>query len=117
MPDSSFSRVSLLEREAFLVVCMSVTHALLSLLREGISRSELPVVLLMACNRHFVVCHRLMAQEKGAWYNVPEERGPHDRAQQESWPVGWSTSRIPVTEQDVFELLGLPWREAHERNC
>lgn len=59
----------------------------------------------------------MMAQDKSSWYKVPGERGPNDRAGRECWPSNWDTQRPVKTEQDVFELLGLPWLEAWERNC
>lgn len=29
----------------------------------------------------------------------------------EAWPVGWHTGRRILRQEDVFELLGVPYRE------
>ena len=50
-------------------------------------------------------------------YLVPGERPPLTREGQEWWPPGWGPGRAVETQRDVFELLGLPYREPWERDC
>jgi len=33
------------------------------------------------------------------------------------WPVGWDETRVIVCERDVFELLGVPYKEPWDRDC
>lgn len=50
---------------------------------------------------------------------VPEEAPPVDSQSQEFWPKGWEQRPVKqvTCEADIFELLGLPFREPCERNC
>lgn len=48
---------------------------------------------------------------------VPDEAPPLDRDGREHWPPGWRPGRQVETEADLFELLGIPYREPHERNA
>ena len=60
---------------------------------------------------------RLMRKIDGTSYIVPDERPPVDRSGQERWPPGWQPGRRVESERDVFELVGIPYREPHERDA
>ena len=76
----------------------------------------------------------------GGLVMVPDEGPPWNADQKEWWPPGWGDQgaqgsggsvaecgggrgvgcrgkRVVMLEKDVFELLGLPWREPWQRNC
>ncbi len=50
---------------------------------------------------------------------VPQEGPPYDRNGKAWWPPGWGGDggRVVKDEGDIMELLGVPRREPHERNC
>lgn len=48
---------------------------------------------------------------------VPDEKSPLSHGGQERWPPGWGPGRRVEAEGDVFDLLGIPYREPHERNA
>ena len=48
---------------------------------------------------------------------VPIEGPPFDRNGKAWWPPGWDPSRGVKDEGDIMELLGVPRRQPHERNC
>ncbi len=48
---------------------------------------------------------------------VPQEGAPYDRNGKAWWPPGWDESSVVKDEGDIMELLGVPRREPHERNC
>lgn len=48
---------------------------------------------------------------------VPQEGCPNDKDGTPSWPPGWDEKREVKDEGDIMELLGVPRREPHERNC
>jgi len=48
---------------------------------------------------------------------VPQEGAPNDRNGKAWWPPGWGEGRVVKDEGDIMELLGVPRREPHERNC
>lgn len=50
---------------------------------------------------------------------VPDEAPPARRTKEgeEVWPEGWGPGRRVTSERDIFELLGVPYREPSERNC
>ena len=48
---------------------------------------------------------------------VPDKAAPTDRSGRERWPAGWGPGQRVETQQDVFQLLGLPHREATERDA
>ncbi len=60
---------------------------------------------------------RLLRKVDGRSRLVPDEAAPTDRSGRERWPPGWHAGRRVQSQQDVFELLGLPYREAHERDA
>lgn len=61
--------------------------------------------------------NRLLRKVGGDSLVVPEQAPPVDTAGQERWPLGWRPGRHVETEADLFELLGIPFREPHERNA
>ncbi|KAL4439228.1 hypothetical protein ABPG77_004130 [Micractinium sp. CCAP 211/92] len=65
----------------------------------------------------FLSSHRLMRKVGGESLIVPEQAPPLDRSGQEHWPPGWGPTRHVHTEADLFELLGIPFRDPHERNA
>lgn len=65
----------------------------------------------------FLSSHRLLRKVGGDSLVVPEQAPPVDTAGQERWPLGWRPGRHVETEADLFELLGIPFREPHERNA
>ena len=65
----------------------------------------------------FLNSHGLFLKEKTESYLVPQERPPKLKGGEVGWPVGWSASREVKSEQDVFELLGTPYRPPKDRNC
>jgi len=48
---------------------------------------------------------------------VPDEAAPLGKGGKEQWPPGWHPGRKVSTQRDVFELLGVPYREPHERDA
>ncbi|DBB06978.1 hypothetical protein WJX77_001835 [Trebouxia sp. C0004] len=68
------------------------------------------------CNM-YLNSHRLMRKEKQQSCVVPQEGAPCDRNGKAWWPPGWDDNRIVKDEGDIMELLGVPRREPHERNC
>jgi hypothetical protein len=52
------------------------------------------------------------------WLLVPDESPPsRDKLGCEDWwPEGWGPGRRVERERDIFELLGLPFREFTQRN-
>ena len=60
---------------------------------------------------------RLIAVEGDKVWVVPEEGPPLDRKKQKRWPDGWDQKRRVVREEDIFELLGVPYLPPCERNC
>jgi DNA polymerase mu len=65
---------------------------------------------------HAPAC-RLMRKIDGTSYIVPDERPPVDRSGQERWPPGWQPGRRVESERDVFELVGIRYRQPHERDA
>lgn len=53
----------------------------------------------------------------GQSFIIPDEHAPVDAAGEERWPPGWGPGRRVETERDVFELLGIPYHEPHERDA
>ena len=62
------------------------------------------------------VC-RLLVKDQGQAWLVPSERPPRGRDGELAWPPGWHLGRTVATQDDIFELLGLPYRAPHDRNC
>ena len=60
---------------------------------------------------------RLMRKEGQQSCVVPQEGPPFDRSGKPWWPPGWDENRVVKDEGDIMELLGVPRREPHERNC
>ena len=60
---------------------------------------------------------RLMRKEGQQSCVVPQEGPPFDRNGTPWWPSGWDENRAVKDEGDIMELLGVPRREPHERNC
>lgn len=60
---------------------------------------------------------RLMRREGQQSCVVPQEGAPYDRNGKVWWPPGWGEGRVVMDEGDIMELLGVPRREPHERNC
>lgn len=48
---------------------------------------------------------------------MPEESPPVDKSGKELWPPGWQPGRRVELEEDVFELLRVPFRQPHERDA
>ncbi|KAK9827505.1 hypothetical protein WJX74_006340 [Apatococcus lobatus] len=61
--------------------------------------------------------HGLLVKDEGRAWLVPSERPPRGQDGALSWPVGWHAMRPVSSQQDIFELLGLPYRTPAERNC
>ena len=61
--------------------------------------------------------HRIMRKDGNSAIVVPDEGPPLDRDGTPRWPPGWESGRTVETEQDIFELLGVPYRPPHERNA
>lgn len=61
--------------------------------------------------------HRIMRKDGKSAIVVPDEGPPLDRDGTPRWPPGWGPVRTVETEQDIFELLGVPYRPPHERNA
>ncbi|KAL3160377.1 hypothetical protein ABBQ32_010704 [Trebouxia sp. C0010 RCD-2024] len=68
------------------------------------------------CNM-YLNSHRLMRREGQQSCIVPEDGPPLDRSGKPGWPPGWDEKRVVKDEGDIMELLGVPRREPHERNC
>ena len=47
---------------------------------------------------------------------VPDEAPPRHAGGKPHWPPGWAPGRRVEHERDIFELLGLPYREPHKRD-
>lgn len=60
---------------------------------------------------------RLMRKEGQQACLVPLEGPPFDRNGKPWWPPGWDENRVVKDEGDIMELLGVPRREPHQRNC
>jgi len=58
-----------------------------------------------------------VAGQQGDSYAVPQEKPPKLRGGGVGWPPGWSAERKVEKEEDVFELLGTPYRPPSDRNC
>lgn len=58
-----------------------------------------------------------MRQEGQLSCVVPQEGAPNDRNGKAWWPPGWDENRAVKDEGDIMELLDVPRREPHERNC
>lgn len=58
------------------------------------------------------------AQVRRDGKRVPDEAPPLDRHGREFWPPGWEERPVKevTCEQDIFELIGLPYREPCHRN-
>ncbi|RMZ54362.1 hypothetical protein APUTEX25_001938, partial [Auxenochlorella protothecoides] len=61
--------------------------------------------------------HRLLRKIDGKARLVPDEAPPIVKGGREAWPVGWHAGRRILRQEDVFELLGVPYREPADRNC
>ncbi|KAK9805473.1 hypothetical protein WJX72_000290 [[Myrmecia] bisecta] len=83
------------------------------------SRQWLRYLRLYASQRGmYLNSHRLMRKgEDGRAYIIPDEVPPLDRAKQPFWPPGWGPGCKVTCERDILELLEIPYREPHERNC
>ena len=60
---------------------------------------------------------RLTAVKDGKAWLVPDEGPPINREGEASWVPSWSQEREVTQEQDIFELLQVPYRRPSERNC
>ncbi|KAA6429749.1 MAG: DNA-directed DNA RNA polymerase mu [Trebouxia sp. A1-2] len=67
--------------------------------------------------QHAGNCNMLMRREGQQSCVVPQEGAPYDRNGKVWWPPGWGEGRVVMDEGDIMELLGVPRREPHERNC
>lgn len=65
----------------------------------------------------FLNSHALMVKEAGGSYLVPQERPPRRRVGGVGWHPGWSHARAVTKEEEVFELLEIPYRPPIDRNC
>lgn len=61
--------------------------------------------------------YRLVREAAGQVVLVPDEAPPLNRQGKEWWPPGWGPGRRAQSQRDVFELVGLPYREPWERDC
>ena len=48
---------------------------------------------------------------------APDGGGKPVAVVEEWWPPGWSAERPVLTQSDVYELLGLEYREPWQRDC
>jgi hypothetical protein len=50
---------------------------------------------------------------------VPHDAPPLDSRGREFWPPGWGPGarQVVESEQDLFQLLRIPYREPADRNC
>lgn len=60
---------------------------------------------------------RLLRVEGRDAFFVPYEKPPLNRARQEHWPPGWHADRRVTCEQDIFELMNLPYFPPNERQA
>lgn len=59
-----------------------------------------------------------MVKDRSEAYLVPSEGPPQNRDRQPGWPSDeWNLKRAVQTEEDLFELLGIPYRAPHERKA
>ena len=66
---------------------------------------------------HVSCCCRLMRKVGNESFLIPDEKPPLNREGQEWWPAGWSRERRIDRQQDLFELLDIPYREPGNRQC
>ncbi|GAB4823868.1 hypothetical protein N2152v2_010914 [Parachlorella kessleri] len=59
----------------------------------------------------------LMRKVGNESFIIPDEKPPLNREGQEWWPAGWSRERKIDRQQDLFELLDIPYREPGNRQC
>jgi hypothetical protein len=88
------------------------------------------VIILWSQTEHILIIDILLLFHT----QVPEEAAPLVRASVEAektkvemlkvekWPGGWHPQEDGIhrrveCEKDIFDLLGLPYREPHERDC
>ncbi|KAG7674938.1 hypothetical protein Ndes2437B_g00115 [Nannochloris sp. 'desiccata'] len=70
----------------------------------------------MFLNSHALFLKDVEGQQ-GDSYVVPQEKPPKLRDGSVGWPPGWSAERKVEKEEDVFQLLGTPYRPPSDRNC
>ena len=58
-----------------------------------------------------------MRKVEGKAKLVPDEAPPLLPDGTEGWPAGWGPGRRIATQEDIFELLSLPYRDPKDRNC
>ncbi|PRW44242.1 DNA polymerase lambda [Chlorella sorokiniana] len=65
----------------------------------------------------YLTSHRLLRKVDGSSLLVPDEAAPTDCSGRERWPPGWYPGRRVESQADVFALLGMPYKEPHERDA